>query len=125
MVDGAPPLKLKLQILGGVSRAPRPAGQAGEGPADRHTCPGGRCQGIESFNEGGLDPAGKAMRDQSLAEGFRLTQQHMAADISDAVPAVTFDDLSIDAEGGCVSTDQVRRRELAACTQAPKWAVRA
>ena len=91
MVDRSPPVKLKRQVLGGVSRAPGATSQAGERSAYGQ---------IEPFNEGRLDAAGEAGGEQCLLEGIGLTEQDVAADVGDAVPAVTLDDLGI--EQACI-----------------------
>ncbi len=65
------------------------------------------------------------MGDQGRAEGLGLAEQDVAADVGDAVPTVTIDDLGIDAKGERASMRQVRRRSWAACPQVPKWAARA
>ncbi len=47
-----------------------------------------------------MDPSGKAVGDQRLAEGVRLAEQNTASDLDDAIPAVTFDNLGI--EQACI-----------------------
>ena len=69
-----------------MNRTPGATSQTGQRPANGQ---------IEPSNKGGLDAAGEALRCERLAEGIRLTEQDVAADVGDAVPAVTLDDLGI------------------------------
>ena len=116
VVDRAPPVELQGQVFSGMGSAPRATSQTSQRPAHGQ---------IEPFNEGSLNPTRKASGDQGLAKGLGLAEQDLAADLGDAVAAVAFDNLGIDAKGGRGSTHQVRRRSLAAWTHDPKWAVSA
>ncbi len=86
-----------------MGHAPRAPCQSGARTPDRHTCPGGRCQGIEALDEGGLDAAGQTARAQGLTILIGCAEIDVRADFSHAPAAtrtcggagVPFDDLGL------------------------------
>ena len=86
--SGPPPFKLERRLAERVGGAPGAAGQTGERAPDGQ---------VEPFDEGGLDPTGKAGGTHSGLKGFGRSPVYLVANFHKVLASILLDHLCLEA----------------------------